>query len=50
MSYDTFCNLCMNQVYEWKCMLPFVNAIVNLSYCIYLLHSLHHIQLDCYNI
>jgi hypothetical protein len=28
-------------------MLPFVNAIITLLYCIYLMHSLHHILLDC---
>jgi hypothetical protein len=28
-------------------MLSFVNAIVYLLYCIYLMHSLHHILLDC---
>jgi hypothetical protein len=32
--------------YEWKWMLPFVNAIFNLLYCIYLMHSLHHTLLD----
>jgi hypothetical protein len=28
-------------------MLSFVNAIVSLLYGIYLIHSLHHILLDC---
>jgi hypothetical protein len=27
-------------------MLPFINAIVTLLYCICLMHSLHHILLD----
>jgi hypothetical protein len=27
-------------------MLPFVNAIVNLLYCIYHMYNLHHILLD----
>jgi hypothetical protein len=48
MSCDIFCNLYMNQDYEWKWMLPLVNAIVNLLYCIYCMHRLHHILLDCY--
>jgi hypothetical protein len=28
-------------------MLAFVNAIVPLLYCIYLMHSLHHTLMDC---
>jgi hypothetical protein len=47
MSCEIFCNFGMNQAYEWKWMLPFKNAIVNLSYSIYLMYNLHHILLDC---
>jgi hypothetical protein len=33
------------QNYNGKWMLPFVNAIVTLLHCIYLMQSLHHILL-----
>jgi hypothetical protein len=42
MTYNTFCNLCMTTKLMNKWMLPFVNAIVSLVHCIYLMQNLHH--------
>jgi hypothetical protein len=46
MTCNTFCNLCMITKLMNKWMLNFVNAIVSLIHCIYLMQSLHHNLLD----
>jgi hypothetical protein len=42
-------SFCFPKRLQWKWMLSFVNVIVSLLYCIYLMHGLHHILLGYCN-